>query len=146
MKLYNRLLIVLSVFVFVLNINCFGQVYGKLFTRAAANEKFGSVIDSVELSVKNFQKLLNQTDNYAMFKIVNDTIIILDQNRQVLYPEGLKITAEEVFTMYSKSVIEDLISIGDSKSVFFEQRSKVLSVTIGHVTMEVGGLCPPICL
>ena len=65
-----------------------------------------------------------------MFKIVNDTIIILDQNRQVLYPEGLIITVEEVFTMFSKSVIEDLISVGDSKFVFFEQRNTNLSIII----------------
>lgn len=145
MKFYIRFLMLLTAIVFVLNINCFGQRYGRLFTRATANEKFGPVVDSIEFSVENFQELLNETDNYTMFKIVNDTIIILNQNRQVLYPEGLIINSKEVFTVFSKSVVEDLISVGNSKAVYFEQRGKVFSVTVGNVTMEVGASCPPVC-
>ena len=145
MKRFNYIVVVLVVTFFVGSSGCFGQVTGKLFTKKAANEKFGAVTNSVETPVKNLENWLNQTDKYIMFKIVNNSVIVLNQGRHVIYPEDTKVDSSDVFTVYSKSVIEDLISVGDTDSVSFEQRETVFTVTVGNVTMEVGGICPPWC-
>lgn len=145
MKRFNHFVVIIAVTIFIGNIYCFGQVAGKLFTNQAANEKFGVVTNSVEFPVKNLENWLNQTDKYIMFKIIKNSVIVLNHDRNVIYPEGAKVDSADAFTEYSISVVEDLISVGESESVFFEQREEVLTVTIGNVTMEVGILCPPIC-
>lgn len=145
MRGLSRLIVLLAAIVFAVNIACFGQVAGKLFTSAVADQKYGPVLNSVEFPTKNLTELLNETDKYIMFKIVNNSIVILDKDRKVLYPEVEKITEEDVFTEYSKSVVEDLISVGDADTVFFEQRKEVFTVTVGNVTMEIGIICPPLC-
>ena len=145
MKRFHRFVIIVTVAIFVMNFSCFSQVYGKLFTSKVANQKYGAVVDSVKFSVKDFQMLLKETDKYAMFKIVNNSVIILGDGRKVLYPGSVKVEPEDVFILYSKSVIEDLISVGDADSIYFEQRKEVFSVTVGNVTMEIGVFCPPFC-
>lgn len=145
MKRLYYLVIAFTVTIFLGNINCFGQVAGKLFPKYIANQKYGAVTDSIEFPVKNLENWLNQTDKYIMFKIIKNSVIVLNHDRNVIYPEGAKVDSADAFTEYSISVVEDLISVGESESVFFEQREEVLTVTIGNVTMEVGILCPPIC-
>ena len=146
MKRFYHFFVIVAVVILAANINCYGQeVYGKLFKGSVANQKYGPVLDSVVMPLKNFQTLLNETDKYIMFKIVNNSVIILNQDRKVLYPENATVKPEEVFSMYSKSVVEDLISVGDADSVYFQQRKDVLSITIGNITMEVAAFCPPLC-
>lgn len=145
MKRLYYLVVVFTIATLIGNTLCFGQVAGKLFPEYVANQKYGAVIDSVEFPIKNLKNWLNQSHDYIMFKIVNNSLIVLDQDRKVIYPTGAKVDTADVFSMYSKSVVEDLISVGDTKAVVFQQREKVLTVTVGNVTMEVSALCPPFC-
>jgi len=55
------------------------------------------------------------------------------------------INSRAVFTMYSVSVVQDLLSQGGGSDTYIEQRSSVLTVTYGNYTMEVGTICPPFC-
>jgi len=147
MKRFYHFAAILAITFFVFNTNCLAQaVVGKLFTKSVADQKYGPVVTSVEFPTKNLTELLNESDNYIMFKIVDNSVIIINQDRNVLYPEGAKIEPDAVFTMYSKSVVEDLISVGDNETVNFQQRDEVLTVTVGNVTMEVGAWCPPWCV
>ena len=121
------------------------QTYGQLFAKQEADEKFGLVLQSIDISRSAFESFLTQTSNYIMFKVKDKKAIVLDNKRNVIYPEGVLINSNETFTMYSISVVNELLSKGNEKTVHIEQRSEVLSISSGGFTMEIGALCPPIC-
>ena len=121
------------------------QTYGQLFAKQEADEKFGLVLQSIDISRSAFESFLTQTSNYIMFKVKDKKAIVLDNKRNVIYPEGVLINSNDTFTMYSVSVVNELLSKGNEKTVHIEQRSEVLSISSGGFTMEIGALCPPIC-
>ncbi len=143
-KCFNTIIFI-SIFVFATYFTCFSQVQGEIFAKSEANQKFGPVLVSVSIPTDTLQRILNQTENYIMFKIVNNSAIVLDNNRNVISQQGESISTQDVFTLYSVSVLKDLLSREDSKVINVEQRSEVLSITYGGYTMEVGSFCPPFC-
>ncbi len=145
--MYKRSIFILSMLLILClsNSSTFSQTYGEIFTNTEANQKFGRVLKSVALPTSSLQGLLNRTNNFIMFNIVNGEAFVLDENRDVLYPEDKTINSQEVFTMFSISTINELLSLGNKDVVLVEQRSSVLSVSNGGFTLEVGAFCPPIC-
>jgi len=145
--MYKRTIFVLSMlFIFCLaSTSILSQTYGEIFTSAEANQKFGPVLKSVTVPSFTLKKWLDQTDKYIMFKIVEDEAFILDNNRNLLYPIAGNINPTDVFTVFSVSVINELLISGRNAKVFVEQRNSVLSVSSGYLTMEVGVLCPIWC-
>lgn len=143
-KCFNTIIFI-SIFVFATFSTCFSQVHGEIFAKSEANKKFGPVLVSISMPTENLQSILNKTENYIMFKIVNNSVIVLNNNRNVIFPQGKSINAQEVFSLYSVSVLNDLLSRGDDTVIYVEQRSEVLSITYGSYTMEVGVFCPPFC-
>ncbi|MBV6419616.1 MAG: hypothetical protein DAHOPDDO_00839 [Ignavibacteriaceae bacterium] len=125
--------------------NSLAQTYGELFSKQQADEKFGAVIQSVTISRPTFKEFLTQTNNYIMFKVLDNKVIILDAKRNVIFPRGETINSTDIFTMFSVSVVNELLSMGNENNIYIEQRSEVISVSSGGFTMEVGTLCPPFC-
>jgi hypothetical protein len=130
---------------FISNLYSFSFAQGKLFTKEEANELFGPVLRSVEISVPVVHNLINQTNSRLMFRVAGNQAIILDENRNVLHPAGVVIKPQDVFSVYSTAVLNELLSSGNGGSVNIEQRREVLSITFGVMTMEVGAFCPPFC-
>ena len=145
--MYKRSILILSMLLilFLASTATLSQTYGEIFTNKEANQKFGRVLKSVTLPTSSLLGLLNRTNNFIMFKIIEGEVIVLDKNRNVLYPEGKTINSQEVFTMYSVSVMNELLSLGSNAKVFVEQRSTVLSISYGGYTLEFGTICPPFC-
>ena len=123
----------------------FSQTFGKIFTNEEADNMFGKVLQSRPIPTQLVWELLNRTNNYIMFRIENNKVIVLDSKRNVLYPEGVLINSQDVFTVYAVQVLTELLNLGNSSEVKVEKRSEVLSITSGGYTMEVGSLCPPFC-
>ena len=123
----------------------FSQTFGKIFTNEEADNMFGKVLQSRPIPTQLVQELLNQTNNYIMFRIENNRVIVLDNKRNVLFPEGVLINSQDVFTVYEVQVLAELLNLGNSSEVNVEKRSEVLSITSGGYTMEIGALCPPFC-
>ena len=134
---------------FVLFLTCasqsFSQTFGKIFSSEEADNMFGKVLHSRSLSTQLVQELLNRTNNYIMFRFESNEVIILDNKRKVLFPEGVLINSQDVFTVYDVQVVTELLSLGNSSEVKVEKRTEVLSITSGSFTMEIGALCPPFC-
>ena len=80
-----------------------------------------------------------------MFKIINDQLVILGDERVVLYPDGYKIDDKEEFVVYSIGKIKELIDTGKAATTIVEQRKDVISINNGMSTMEIGSWCPPLC-
>ena len=145
--MYKRSIFILS----LLLILCFtstptlSQSYGKIFTKAEADHKFGPVVKSINVPTSSLRGFLNQTSKYLMFKIMNEKVFVLDNKRNTLYPGGENVNSTDVFTVYSISVISELLRLGNSGNISVEQRNSVLTVSNGGFTLEVGVLCPPFC-
>ena len=95
----------------------YSQTYGEIFSKSEADQEFGSVLESVTMSKTTLQGLLNQTTDYIMFKIVNSKVIVLDEERSVIYPSGTSVDSEDVFSMFSLSVVNSLLSQGTGTDV-----------------------------
>jgi hypothetical protein len=123
----------------------FPQTYGKIFTIDEANELFGEVLITKSMQVELLRDLIGQSGGYIMFRIREDMLIVLDEQRNVLYPQGPTVNPDEVFTVYKIEVVNELLNGCKSNLVEVQQRQKVLTVTAGDKTMEFGAFCPPFC-
>ncbi len=118
---------------------------GKIFTKAEADKQFGPVLKSVTMKVEEVKALLSKTGDYVMFDLSGDRVRCLDGKRQALNSFGKTATSKDVFHKYSRSKVEELISLGDGATVTFETRANVFSVTSGATTLELSVFCPPLC-
>lgn len=142
-KIYHVLIIALLLF---LLLSCSStQQFGKIYTLEEANQLLGNVIYSTEIVRDTVTGLLNKTEKNIMFGLINREIVILDNNRKLIYPLKVEFNDTDVFTVYSISVVKDLLSKGTSPNINVEQRREVLSVTYDKNTMENGTKCPPYC-
>jgi signal recognition particle receptor subunit beta len=125
------------------------QQAGKIISSEEANNNFGAVGQVTLLSKSFLETMLKQAGQSIMFRVTDSGLIILDANRNVLFPESketkIKVNKEDVFTVYSSSVVYDLLNRGEGTSVNIEQRAEVLSITFGLSTLEFGNYCPPFC-
>ena len=145
--MYKRSFFMFSMFLIIClsSTSTLAQTYGKIFTKAEANQKFGTILKSVTVPRSSLNAFLNQSSKYLMFRIVNEEVFVLDNKRNAIYPGGSNVSASDVFTVYSSSVIAELLKLGNSASISVEQRNSVLTVSNGGYTLEVGVLCPPFC-
>lgn len=123
----------------------FGQSYGQIISSSKADSLFGSVITSINLPNDSLQKFIGETDNHLMFKINNDSLFVLDNNRQALHPAGITVSNEQTFTVYEIQKLIQLMNMGEKNINLVQLRKNVLTITNGLYTMEFGTICPPIC-
>lgn len=139
-------LLTFILFLVLVNI-CNAQIAGKIFTKDEADKLFGGVVESVKISPAEFKSIISKTEKYVMFKVVNSEATILGDGRKAIYPNAdAAVGKMDVYHYYSKSVVLELLSKGKGDMVYLENRKEVFSVTYGTNTMEMGILCPPLCL
>ncbi len=122
------------------------QTVGKLYSKSDANNLYGQVINSVSINSSDLQNLLLKTTNYIMFSIVNGNLVILDNKRIPLYPANMTVSSNEVFHLFSVSIVQELLTKGSNAVTFVENRQNVLTLTNGDETLELSESCPPICV
>lgn len=118
---------------------------GKIYTKEEADKLFGKVIEYVAIDVEKFNSIMAMTETNIMFRVVNETLFILGDDRKVLYPIGSSVTKEEVFHRASKSVVTELLSQSKDTQVIVEKREEYTTVTYGNYTLEELLGCPPDC-
>lgn len=121
------------------------QTYGQIFSKSDANQMFGTIIFSITLPASDLQGFLDKTENVLMFRIKDGNLEILGDERTPVSPPSLVVDSTEVFKVYSKSIMSELLTKGGSDKVSIEQRICVLTITYGDFTMEFAAECPPIC-
>lgn len=129
--------------VVLLAIQLFPQ--GKILSKENADQLFGPVLVSKEILTEPLKMYTNQSTNVIMFKLMNNDLYILDNNRNALLPLGSTINSTEVFSMYSVAVVQQLLSDGNNPFTYVEKRNDVLTITNGMFTLEYSLLCPPFC-
>lgn len=118
---------------------------GKIYTLEEANKLHGNVIYSVEINNNVLLELLKKTENSIMFGLINRELVILDNHRNLIYPEKAEVRDTDVFTVYSTDIVSELILNKESDNISVEQRREVLSVSTQLSTLESGVKCPPYC-
>ena len=118
---------------------------GVIYSNEEADQSFGAVLSSVEISSSQLTSLFSQSGNYLMFKIISDKLYILGDNRSVLYPQNESVDSNEEFAVYSKSKVIELLETGGENTTIIEQRYQVYSLTNGVYTLENSSWCPPMC-
>ena len=135
----KKMLFILAIF----TIQLFPQ--GEILTKENADQLFGPVLVSKEIPTETLKMYTNQSANVIMFKVMNNDLYILDNNRNALLPLGSTINSTEVFSMYSVAVVQQLLSDGNNPFTYVEKRKDVLTITNGEFTLEYSLSCPPIC-
>ena len=135
----KKMLFILAIF----TIQLFPQ--GEILTKENADQLFGPVLVSKEIPTETLEMYANQSANVIMFKLMNNDLYILDNNRNALLPLGVTINSTEVFSMYSVTIVQQLLSNGNSPFTTVEKRKDVLTITNGMFTLEYSLLCPPFC-
>lgn len=102
---------------------------GKIYTLEEANKLHGNVIYSVEINNNVLLELLKKTENSIMFGLINRELVILDNHRNLIYPEKAEVRDTDVFTVYSTDIVSELILNKESDNISVEQRREVLSVS-----------------
>ncbi len=121
------------------------STYGEIYSTQAANQNFGPVQNSIQLPVSEVKPLFGITGTSIMFKIINNQVVILDSNRNVIYPSSYSVDADVVFTLYTTSILKNLLDQGSGQNIEVQERTSVLSVGYGDKVLETGALCPPNC-
>ena len=145
MKGFYKTVTFLFLFSLILTRASFGQIYGQIFTNSEANQKFGAVASSITITSVQMQDFLNKTNKVLMFKVKDGNLIVLGNGRSPIYPSSIAASATDVFKVYSKSVISELLIKGGQENINIEMRSNLLTITDGGFTLEMGLDCPPIC-
>jgi len=123
----------------------YGQTYGKLYTKAEGERLYGTVVKSFQFSSEEVNSFLNKTEIVLMFNINDNKLFILGDGRKPIYPLIETVNSEEVFRVFSVSLIQELIEKGKSSITYFEKRNTVLTITNGEYLLEYGLPCPPVC-
>ena len=123
----------------------YAQVKGQLYTAEEANRLYGPVLVAVSISSADLENIASKSNEVLMFKIYDNKLVILGDDRNVLNPIGASVSENDVFTVFSVSKITELLSKGQNNTTFVEQRKDVLTITNGGFTLEFGVICPPWC-
>jgi|SRR5690606_2204156 len=118
---------------------------GVIYTAEEANQQFGDVSSSIQISATQLKDFMDQTENYLMFKIISGVLYVLGDERSVLEPDQGYVDPDVIFTVYSKSKVDELIDTGGEETNLVEIRNNLLTITNGQFTLENGGWCPPLC-
>ncbi|MFZ1288469.1 MAG: hypothetical protein WAR79_00140 [Melioribacteraceae bacterium] len=123
----------------------FGQEIGKIFALDEANANFGKVLESKSVSSSILKEWLNSTSDKVMFKLEKDNLVVLGDQRDLLFSNLNYNESNEIFHMYSKSKVIELLTMGGSTQTYFENRENVFSISNGEFTLELSFPCPPSC-
>ncbi|MBI5729794.1 MAG: hypothetical protein HY963_01530 [Ignavibacteriales bacterium] len=142
----KKLKVVLTFFCVLFIVNTgYSQTVGKIFSKSEANVLFGNIIESAQMNISQFTSVIQQTNNFVMVKVQDGELIILGNGRALLYPSGKSIGPNEVFYLYSKSKIIELLGMSSENVISVERRSNTTTLTYGSFTLEEGWPCPPWC-
>jgi len=123
----------------------FSQEIGEIYNSSNADSLFGKVIESRSISVDTLKNALEKTENYIMFRISEDNLTILGDNRILLYSLTSYLEKNEVFHVFSKNKVSELITISKNDMCYLENREKAFTITKGNFILDLSEPCPPRC-
>lgn len=123
----------------------YSQTVGKIYSKNEADSLFGKVIESVQIKADQFESIIQQSNIYVMIRVLNGELTVLGDGRNILYPAALSVEPGDVFLLYSKSKVEELLGLSSGSAINIERRLGTTTITSGIYTLEEGWPCPPYC-
>ncbi|MFZ1289594.1 MAG: hypothetical protein WAR79_05875 [Melioribacteraceae bacterium] len=123
----------------------FSQEIGEIFTKVEAEEMFGKVLEEQSITTDVLKNVLKNTINSVMFNVNNSELTILGDNRKALYFTDSYSENNEIFHLFSKSKLEELLNLGNKEICLFQKREKAFTIENGHFILEYSLPCPPVC-
>lgn len=128
------------------NVGLSQTIIGKIFTKNEADDIFGQVYTSVEVSSDLLNILTSYTQDYMMFRISFGNLIILGDQRKLLYPGDIIVDPKEEMRLFSVSLVKKLLTDGNESTTKIELRKNdLLTITNGNYTLDFSAGCPPFC-
>jgi hypothetical protein len=72
-------------------------------------------------------------------------LTILGDNRILLYSLTSYLEKNEVFHVFSKNKVSELITMSKNNMCYLENREKAFTITYGNLTLDLSQDCPPYC-
>lgn len=123
----------------------FSQASGKIISNAEADSIFGLPDFLLQMNTGLFSEFSRASDNKMRFGYDGQQLIITDENGNVLFPESYRLNEDFVLTVFDVSLLDDLIQLGQSDVLSFEDRPEHLTISNGSYTLQFGVPCPPYC-
>jgi hypothetical protein len=140
-----RILIPFLFFICLLPECAFSQnISGKIITALEADSLFGTPDKIIKIETTVLRNFTRSSD-YLYFNFSGTDLLIFNNKKEPLYPAEHILQGNEVFTIYSSSVVTELLSRGESEYAEIQLRKDVLTISSGSHTLEYGMLCPPYC-
>ncbi|MFH1197235.1 MAG: hypothetical protein V1720_16170 [bacterium] len=136
-------------------------VVGKIFTNEEIDQLYGPVLESISIDSQELLTIVDKAENYAMFTIKNNQIIITNEYRELISPYKIfyagmdrqlgvpnrnVIEDSDPLNLYSKSMVKKVVELGNQSITKVERRAKKVTITNGLCTLEMSTICPPYCL
>ncbi|MCB0745946.1 MAG: hypothetical protein KDC90_00650, partial [Ignavibacteriae bacterium] len=115
------------------------------FTNEEADNLFGEVLIEKEIDLTELNNLLNNTNNVIMFKLDAEGFTVLGDDRKLLLSTANYVEKNEIFHMFSKSKVQELVKNGTGKLIKLQKRNEVFTINSGNFTLELSLPCPPGC-
>ena len=141
----SKIRFVSILFLFLLVSSVYSQEVGEVFSAQEANNNFGKVLESYSVSTSTVRSWLNSTDDKIMFLLKNGMLTVLGDDRVLIYSNTQYSETSEVFHLYSKSKVAELLYKGGNSTTNFENRENVFTINNGNYTLEISYPCPPHC-
>ena len=120
-------------------------VKGKIFHHEQADSLFGKVNQSVQISTDELKGVLAKAKDYVFVTIKNNRAVITNKKRESLIRNGVVPAQDETLHFFSKSKITELLKGTSSTSVSIELRGTTLTLSTMESTLDLAGICPPLC-
>jgi hypothetical protein len=118
-----------------------------MYSKQEADYLYGPVIIAVQVQTSFLNKYLINQDSYIMFRIYNNNLVVADSHRKPLYPENASVNPDDIFRYFSNSMVLKTLSAGNDMITRIELRNNtIITITNGNSTLEMGGICPPVCM
>lgn len=121
------------------------KTIGKIFTKEEADQLFGKVIGSVQLTKSELKKALTKSKDYVLFSVKNNKALVMDEKKQSLTDARVSLASDDVAHVFSKSVVQEFLSKSKAETFAVEVRADVISISDGIFVLEMTIPCPP-CL
>ena len=136
----------LALFLLLSGLTFSQQVVGKIYSKQEADNLYGPVLSSVQIKSTTLTGLLSNSTNYIMFRIINGSAYIVDNNRHPLYSGNFTVKPDDVFRVVSISLVAKILQDGNNPITYIESRKNdILTITNGLCTLEYTNACPPLC-
>ena len=119
---------------------------GKIITVKQAENELGKVTEKIDIKSEKVLSWLDSENEKLMFLLKDKSLFVQGKSRNIIYSTSEYVESEDVFHVFTKTKINELLNLGGDDLTIFENRSSVFSILNGKFTLDYLLPCPPFCV